>query len=163
MKLPLYITLLLLLAGCYTERMAKRRVARAQAEFPAVVAAGCAAWYPPLVTDSVRVELRTGETIYRYDTVTVDCDTVVKTGKSPSRPSHSSIVKIPCPPCPTRVDTLVVERTRQVENTARVAALESENAKLTKWRDILLTVNIGTLLLLLMFVLLYFLRKKTQI
>lgn len=109
---------LLLLSGCYTQRKAERQVIKAQAHYPQVVAAGCGNWYPPKETTITRTEYKPGVTVYRSDTVKINCDSVVKNGKG------DNVIYMPCPPQSRRVDTFYTTSIQTVENTARITALQ---------------------------------------
>lgn len=114
---------LLVLSGCYTQRKAERQVIKAQAHYPQIVAKNCGNWYPPKETTITQTEYKQGATVYRTDTVTVDCDSVVKNGKG------NNVVSVPCPPQTERVDTFYTSSVTTVENTARITALQQSYDK----------------------------------
>jgi hypothetical protein len=109
--------------ACNGVKRTQRHLVRAHVLHPDLTAGACADWYPIQTHDSVRVEYKQGETVMRYDTVRVDCDEVTpdSTGRR--------IVYTPCPPCPTRTDTLLRTWTQVRENTARVRELEGQRDK----------------------------------
>ncbi len=118
MRPYLIITLGLAIAltGCYTQRTAQRQVTKAQAHHPAVVAALCGNFYPPVTLVKDSLVYKAGSTQYLPgDTVMVDCDTVK---------NSTSVVKLSCPPQLYRVDTFHHYSERQVENKGKIAALE---------------------------------------
>lgn len=110
------------LSGCYTERKANRQVLKAQAHYPDIVAADCGDWYPPKESTVTKTEYRPGVPVYFRDTVRVDCDSVVRTGKQP-------LVTVPCPPRSIRVDTFYSVTFRTLENTAKITALQAQYGK----------------------------------
>lgn len=109
---------LLVLSGCYTQRKAERQLVKAQARYPQIVAKDCGNWYPPKEMTVTQTEYRQGATVYHTDTLTIDCDSVVKNGKS------NNVVSMPCPPQSERVDTFYTSRVTTVENTAGITALQ---------------------------------------
>ena len=110
-----------LLTACYTPHRAQKQVMKAQLKHPEVVASFCAGIYPPATMRRDSLVYRQGNTVYLpADTVQVNCDTVY----------NNRIVKLPCPPATLRVDTIRQYTERQVENTARVAALQLSQQEL---------------------------------
>lgn len=109
------------LSGCYTQKKAGNQMVKAHVEYPVLTSFYCNQWYPIRWYDSTRIEYIRGEVDYIHDTVTVDCDTVKVTVDG------TKTVRVPCPPCPVRVDTIVTFREKQGESTA---ALEHERQKL---------------------------------
>lgn len=109
---------LLLMSSCYGPKKARKQVVRAQATYPAVLAQICADTYPVRVVDSTRTEYLPGQIVTKIDTVEADCP--------PDANGEVKTVRIPCPPSTNRVDTFVSVQFRQVENTAKIVALEAE-------------------------------------
>ena len=117
-----WLIFLLILTACN----GTKRVAVVAAKYPADFAKECADRFP--VKDSIHTETiyKEGETIYLPgDTMLVDCDTVREQG-----PERNRVVRVPCPPIPVRVDTVERMIYIQVENTARIKALELDNARI---------------------------------
>lgn len=112
------LMLLCLLVGCYGPKKARQQVVKAQANYPAVLAKICADAYPVRVIDSTRTEYLPGQVITKTDTVEADCP--------PNASGEVIRVKVPCPPSTNRVDTFMSVQFRQVENTAKIVALEAE-------------------------------------
>lgn len=112
------------LSGCYTQKKAGNQMVKAHVEYPVLTSFYCNQWYPIRWYDSTRIEYIRGEVDYIHDTVTVDCDSALKEAKSTGNVGK---IKVPCPPCPVRVDTIVTYREKQGESTA---ALEHERQKL---------------------------------
>lgn len=108
---------LLVLSGCYTQRKAERQLVKAQARYPQVVANDCGNWYPPKEMTVTQTEYKPGIPVYHTDTVTIDCDSVIKNVKG-------GVVYMPCPPRVERVDTFYTTSVRTVENTAKITALQ---------------------------------------
>lgn len=104
-----------------TKKGAVRKIGKVQYAQPDVLAKTCADNYPPRVYDSIHIEYMPGEA--RTDTVvTTKVDTVNKV-----KIVTNTITKY-------QRDTLLINKERQVENTARVD-------QLTKERDSLNTQN----------------------
>lgn len=112
------LCVLLLLSGCYTQRKAERQLLKAQARYPEIVATDCGNWYPPKELTVTKTEYKPGVTVYHSDTVTIDCDSVVKNS------AGDNVVYLPCPPRTERVDTFYTSSVKTVENTARITALQ---------------------------------------
>lgn len=126
----------LFLSGCKIFKMsqvrAAKKIANVEQQQPQVLYNFCSTRFPPVTIDSTHTEYVKGETVWRYDTVTVDCDSVVSSPKSEgSKLSAPHIVRIPCPPCPISVDTFKYYKFLAQENGAKVSALtiELNNAK----------------------------------
>lgn len=134
-KLHISITIslaALLLSGCYTANRAIRQVIKAQAYHPGVVAALCGSLYPPLTIAKDSIVYKEGDVQYLSpDTLSVDCDTV----------TTETVLRIPCPPCPYRVDSFYRYTERQVENRAAIAALQHEARSLQSRYDKLSVKN----------------------
>jgi hypothetical protein len=135
--------LILLLTGCsdrFYARKDGRRMDKAYTRSGDRVAAPrCAVWYPIISRDSVSVRYLRGKDSMRRDTVTGDCPPVQEAdGKW-----HTVTIRVPCPPCESRVDTMDTYRRVTEESTAKLAAQEAisdstiasilkENAELKK-------------------------------
>ncbi len=138
----LYITLLCLyFSSCYTKRTAIRQVLRAQMEYPAVVAKGCAEWYPPRDSTVIQKEYIPGKDIIITDTVKVDCAEPGNIGKTIYVPYDKEVL---------RVDTYKYTVNKTVENTAKVSVLETDRDYYKKM--LWLSVGIGSTLLILVFI-----------
>jgi hypothetical protein len=118
---------LFLLSGCYTQKKAGNQMVKAHVEYPVLTSFYCNQWYPIRWYDSTVVKYIQGETKYLYDTVEVDCDSVV----ARTTPGTNT-VRIPCPPCPTRIDTFYQSSDKQGESTA---ALQAERYKTQKCNE----------------------------
>src|SRR5690606_3424613 len=109
----------------YSETKAVKQVAKAGYYYPEITLAYCNDKYPFIPS----IEYVKGDTIYAYDTVTVDCDTVQ------GRVINSvvtKIVKVPCPPSTHSVDTVfkTVEDAKKVEAAeAKILTLTADKAK----------------------------------
>lgn len=134
-KLKSYIALIpaaCLLCGCYTARKATKQVVKAQAHHPEVVSELCGRLYPPVTMVKDSIVYKEGSIQYLpSDTIAIDCDTV----------RSQSVVRIPCPPCLYRVDSFHHYTERQVENTARLTALQYETRTLQSRYDKLSVKN----------------------
>lgn len=84
--------------------------------------------FPPEVKTVTNTEYIHGKEVVRIDTVTGDCDPVIKyiDGK-PVKVVQK--VRVPCPPSVSRVDTFVKTETRTIENKAKIDVLEADLAK----------------------------------
>lgn len=134
------VSFLAMFTGCLTERKAQKRIVRIHVEQPQVLASACATIYPPLEFTKDSIIFIPGETSWRYDTVEVDCDSVVRIGMFIRNDSHTQTgligfdttrlkkVRIPCPPCPIRVDTFYRNTQTQAVNKARETELELQVA-----------------------------------
>lgn len=118
------LALLLCLSGCYTQRRAERQVYKAHLRYRQVTAQYCNAVFDPVVHVVDSYIYRPGAAIFHTDTVAINCDSVV--AMAPLQP----IVKLPCPPCASRTDTVYRMVRTQVENRARIALLEQERSGL---------------------------------
>lgn len=132
---------LMLCAGCYSEKKAIQQTTKAYTFYPATVADLYSKWFPikSFVRDSIIY--KQGETIWLPgDTVTIDCDSVLAANKG-----GSNKVNIPCPPCPTRVDTFYQSRSETQESTAGIVAiqgkLEAKDKDLIAVKEKLAAVN----------------------
>ncbi|RYD57033.1 MAG: hypothetical protein EOP56_09505 [Sphingobacteriales bacterium] len=138
---------IVLLSGCFSPEKAKRAVFYANSRHPEAVASACSQLYPP--KDSIHTETKylPGQVQYLPgDTVTVNCDSVIKSGGIPPLYGKPRLVRVPCPPCPYRVDTFKSIEYKQTENTAKVTALEKQTVRLEhensalKWWAIVATI-----------------------
>ncbi len=138
-----YIMILLsavtMLIGCYTPKKANRQVIKAQIEYPNIVAQHCSSRYPPVESVRDSIVIKDGETIYNYDTVVIDCDSVVKY-KTDTKVKYIQVTK-------TRVDTFYKTNRVVMVNKAQVKLLSNsleevraENNKLSAQRKILIIV-----------------------
>lgn len=146
MKNVLLLALLALLTGCYTQNKAVHQSTKAYSRFPDKVAELHELWFPDKLTDSTYAEYKPGTPIYRYDTVSADCDSItnlkqqhiaelerqlyeldekteipteqINNLKAEIRrlKAQPNTVYIPCPPCPERVDTLAIHRRTEIES-----------------------------------------------
>lgn len=116
----------------------------------------CARLYPPIIYDSTRIEVTPGETVYRFDTVTVDCDSVFqfwnkKQALTPGIPAifpKTGKVRVPCPPSTHRIDTITIDKTKTIVSTAERDALRIAESKLTtRTRNMWIAIVIAALLL----------------
>lgn len=82
----------------------------------------CGKVAPPLDSQWDSTGFKIGEPyLLEPEYVYVNCDTVIIDSTKPNR-----IVKIPCPPCETRVDTFYKYNTKQVVNRAKEYALQAQ-------------------------------------
>lgn len=123
-RIQLILFSILLLSSCYTEKKATFQITKAQSNYSIVVAEKCALWYPVKPYDSVFIRYIKGETEYYFDTLRVDCDSVL-TNIVKSIGSKPNVVikavKVP----KLRVDTFYDHQYHTVENTAKTEFLQS--------------------------------------
>lgn len=126
--------LLIFLSSCYSQKKATFQITKAQSQYPTMVAGKCGLWYPPKIYDSIRTEYVQGETEYSFDTIRIDCDSVVNNARNAENLAVSKIVykyiKVP----KLRVDTLFDHQYHTVENTAEI---EQYKGFYDKQKDIL--------------------------
>lgn len=67
------VILLILCAGCYTQKQAAKQVARAAIIYPAQVSSLCVDFFPPKVVDSISY-IYGSDTLFATDTIAVECD-----------------------------------------------------------------------------------------
>jgi uncharacterized protein YceK len=132
------LAIMLVFSGCYSHKIAKRQIIRAQAEYPNVLASACGSFYTPSPSVRDSYIYKQGEVEYLpADTVWADCDTVVVNtiGKK--------LVALPCPPASLRMDTLYISRVIERENKAQIITLQNqltEQQLLTARKDTLLKI-----------------------
>jgi hypothetical protein len=116
---------LLLLSGCMTANKATRQIANISRKQPIILADECGKRYPP--TDSIweKETFIQGETMVVTDTVTVDCDSAVKT--------LVRYVKVPFG-SKVRIDTMIVTKFERQVNTAAIEAVTRKYNDLTVQR-----------------------------
>lgn len=112
-------------SSCKTEKWAVKKHAVIAHKYPAIPAKYCADHYDNTEYQKDSIVFIEGETVYSQDTITVNCDSVFKHvnfdmfGESPKK----HVVRVPCPPCPNRVDTIYRSREEIKQNAARVEEL----------------------------------------
>lgn len=109
-----------LFVSCYTQKKATLQVTKAQSNYPTMVAGKCALWYPPKIHDSIRTEYVQGETEYYFDTVRVDCDSLVNISRNNDNIAIPKIVYKYIKVYKPRVDTIFDHEYHTIENTAEV-------------------------------------------
>lgn len=115
--------LLVVLSGCNPSKKAAKLFYRGMKIDAPTIYSECGKVAPPLDSQWDSTGFAMGETILlEPEYIYVDCDTVVIDSTKPNR-----VIKIPCPPCKTRVDTFYKYNTKQVVNRAKEYALEAEN------------------------------------
>ena len=116
--------IIFLASGCYTQKRAKKQVAKVQALHPGVLMNSCSLFYPPKIHDSIITEYIQGETEYFFDTIKVNCDSVVKANRNGNNLAVSNIIdkyiKVP----KLRVDTLYDHQYHTIENPAKIEELK---------------------------------------
>lgn len=117
----LFILCALTLSACYTERKATKQVGKAAAVYPGVLSRICALTFPVKSSSTTLKEYVQGETVYDTDTVWRDC---------PSRDGDTVVIRVPCPPQKTRVDTFRMVQIDSIESTAALYAARDSMAKL---------------------------------
>lgn len=157
------LTFLAMFTGCLTERKAQKRIVRIHVEQPQVLASACATIYPPLEFTKDSIIFIPGETSWRYDTVEVDCDSVVPDLRNSK--GISRLIRVPCPPCPIRVDTFYRNTQTQAVNKARETELELQVADI---KDKNFIIAKGTVWFLcaafaLVFIFIYILKRRFKI
>lgn len=111
------------LSGCSPEKRATRKAIKANTISPAKFAELSALWYPVKTFTKDSVIYKQGETTYKLDTINVDCDTVR------TNSVQTKIVRVACPPCPVRVDTLYRSREETKESQSALFAAHNETKK----------------------------------
>lgn len=120
--------LVFLLSGCYTANKATKQVVKAQVHYPEVLAGICGDLYPPKEYRKDSIIYKPGAVVtIPGKTVYVDCNSDSNKGKSN--------VPIDCPPSTMQIDTVYSKSEIQVENTAKVTALELQQGKLQRSYD----------------------------
>lgn len=119
----LALILAISLSSCYTQHRATRQILKAQVHYPAIVADHCATIYPPKVDTFERISYKQGADVLHYDTIKIDCDSVIK--------QDIKIVRVPVVKERVRVDTVQKEVVRTVENTAATKAAQIKAYDLT--------------------------------
>lgn len=163
---------LFILTGCYGPQKATKQVVKAQANYPEVVAGLCGNFYNPIEWIKDSIVYKQGETVYSHDTVEVDCDSVMRAWNNNSRSTSEPPVKppktkVPCPPCPERVDTFYINKTQVQVNRAKELALEADlkskiaiTEKYRTQRNAFIWICIGLSAVLLVIVVIKYLKNK---
>lgn len=112
--------LAVLLSSCYTSRVARKQVIKAQTNHPEIVASACALWYPPKDSQVISTQYIQGATDTLLQYVEIECPSIHDT-----TPGAVQKIKVPCPPSTHRVDTFVDHQYHYQENTAEVESLSS--------------------------------------
>lgn len=120
MKNQLFFTLLLLLTSCQTVKWAEKGIYKRHLKYPWIVESICATQYDPIDSISTTTDFIEGETKFVHDTITIDCDSVKNV-------SNTTIIKVPCPPSKSRVDTFYKEKF--VSNTNKAALLLMQKSR----------------------------------
>ncbi len=115
------LLILSILAACNTEKRAIKQIAYIGQTRPNVAANYCASVYPARVETKSTIEYRKGNTDTLWQSLYVDCDTVI---------GETRIVKIPYPVNISTKDTLIYRDSVFTENTAKIEALKHEADKL---------------------------------
>ena len=124
---------IMVITGCYSPKKATKHSVKAYSIYPGVVASLHTKWFPIKDSTSERIVYTPGEVQWRYDTVEVDCDSVLGVlsfegtgGQLKNEPSSKlrSIIRIPCPPCPISVDTFKYYKFQAQESTAALQVLQ---------------------------------------
>lgn len=114
------ILAVLLLSSCYTSKVAKKQVIKAQTNHPAIVASACALYYPPKDSQVINTQYIQGATDTFLQYVEIECPATNDT-----TPGAVQKIKVPCPPSTHRVDTFFDHQYHYQENTAEVESLRS--------------------------------------
>lgn len=132
MALCLIILVWIALSSCSTYNRGYRKITKGHLISPKASAYFCAVTYPPVSRVDSFVEYREGEIFYTVDSVMVDCDTVKVKG-------DTRVIKLPCPPCPHKTDTLYIRTNKTTVNTAELKTATSERdnykAEATKFKN----------------------------
>lgn len=112
--------LAVLLSSCYTSRVARKQVIKAQTNHPDIVASACALYYPPKDSQVISTQYIQGATDTLLQYVEVECPNLHDTIPGPVQK-----IKVPCPPSTHRVDTFIDHQYHYQENTAEVESLRS--------------------------------------
>lgn len=114
MKLRTLLILMLALSSCSTSKRAQNRINWVRVHAPLEMAKYCAS---TAIIDTI---IKRGDTVTILDSVTVDCDTVVRvdTVKEGNRIEviRTHKITVPCPPVQYTVDTFLV---RSVDTNGR--------------------------------------------
>lgn len=116
--------------GCYTPYKMHKQVSKAYHKYPLEFTATVSKWFQIQETYFDSVVIKKSDTLWRTDSVTVDCDSAVKAAKSDSsKLRRQTKVKVPCPPCPLTVDTVLHFQRIVKESTLKLKAerLKAEN------------------------------------
>jgi len=119
---------IMLLSSCYTVKVAEKQSIKAKVHYPEKVAELHSVWFPfaEIIRDSIIY--KNGDTTWRYDTVTVDCDSVISATKKNVSSGKRHIVNLACPPCPiVNADSIFYYRIVIQENKA---ALEHKDLQI---------------------------------
>lgn len=115
--------LLIFLSSCYSQKKATFQITKAQSQYPTMVAGKCGLWYPPKIYDSIRTEYVQGETEYSFDTIRIDCDSVVNNARNAENLAIPKVVYKYIKVYKPRVDTIFDHQYHTIENTARLEML----------------------------------------
>lgn len=119
---------IMVLTGCYSPKKATKQSVKAYSIYPGVVASLHTKWFPIKDSTSERVVYTPGEVQWRYDTVEVDCDSVLRglnfEGTGGRVSFQPLVLRVPCPPCPISVDTFKYYKFQAQESTAALQVLQ---------------------------------------
>lgn len=108
------LVLLLLISGCSASKRAQNRINWVRVHAPLEIAKYCAS---TAIVDTI---VRKGDTITIRDSVSIDCDTVVRTDTIKKNNTVEIVrthkITVPCPPVQYTVDTFLV---RSVDTNGR--------------------------------------------
>lgn len=131
----------LLLSSCkYTERAARKDIAKVDAFWPGVLSAKCAEDFNNVRIDSSSTEVRPGAVLPSQPAALVDCDSAqrikdstIASLKAKGITTPSAPLKVQCPECPPQraPDTVIKNRYVQVVNEAALdSALHRINTEI---------------------------------
>lgn len=118
MKNQLLLILCLFITSCQTIKWAERGIYKRDSKYPQVIENICANRYKGI--DSVRelIEYLPGSLIIEHDTISVDCDSAIKT--------KTKIVRVPYYTTIRKVDTIVKDKITYQSNKANEGRLIRE-------------------------------------
>ena len=152
MKIFYYLLIIIIFSSCYSAKKAQKEVIKAHLTFPKVTSNFCAETFPVKESVIEKIKFIKGKEIIKTDTITVNCDEVVRDSKIDNKVlvRYKTIYQ---------TDTIVKEKTKTIENTAKIKSLqlkivekETEIAEKQKTIDLLkylLGASIIALLLLI--------------
>jgi len=122
MKKTILLALLLCLTSCYTQKWASKKISKVAYEQPIVLIQECLTRFPSKDSIYEKIEYIQGATIITHDSVTIDCDSVIKAlnSKTPSTSSIGKLIKVPCPPSTHQIDTVFKEKVTTEQDAVKI-------------------------------------------
>lgn len=125
------VAVMLLFVGCSPTK----RLTNLHVKYPDAGLKVCASLYPAETKVVRSTEYVMGEAVNHYDTVQIDCDSVVASYRgshvaTSGNVATSRMVRIPCPPSTVRIDTVKLTTNTVTVDTKKVNQLTKDNAGL---------------------------------